>query len=90
MIKENNKTNNDEEYDVNYYKYYDFENEDLNRLNDDDLKKRKNEMDVLYNKNAILPGNDKFVFDVRKDFDIDKYDPEWDNDEEEEEDDDHF
>ena len=36
-------------------------------------------MDVLYNKNAILPGQDGFEFDVRKDFDINKYDAEWDD-----------
>jgi hypothetical protein len=51
----------------------------LNRLGEGDLKKRKNEMDVLYNKNAILPGQDGFEFDVRKDFDINKYDAEWDD-----------
>ena len=37
-------------------------------------------MDVLYNKNAILPGQEGFEFDVRKDFDINNYDPEWDDD----------
>jgi len=48
-------------------------------------------MDLLYNKNAILPGQEGFVFDVRKDFDIAKYDPEWDDDEEEDDDSDgHF
>jgi hypothetical protein len=51
----------------------------LNRLGEGDLKKRKNEMDVLYNKNAILPGSEGFEFDVRKDFDINKYDAEWDD-----------
>jgi len=51
-------------------------------LNDIELKKRKNEMDVLYNKNAILPDQEDFVFDIRKDFDIEKYEAEWDDDQE--------
>ncbi len=39
-------------------------------------------MDVLYNKNAILPDQEDFVFDIRKDFDIEKYEAEWDDDQE--------
>ena len=31
----------------------------------DELKSRKDEMEVLYKKNAVLPGDDNFVFDVR-------------------------
>lgn len=46
-------------------------------------------MDLLYNKNAILPGQDNFIFDVRKDFDIEQYEPEWD-DEDDEDSDGHF
>ena len=82
--------NNDVEQDIDYYKYYDFENENLNKLNDSELKRRKNEMDLLYNKNAILPGEQGFIFDVRKDFDIAKYDPEWDDDDEDDDSDGHF
>lgn len=82
--------NNDIEQDIDYYKYYDFENENLNKLNDSELKRRKNEMDHLYNKNAILPGQEGFVFDVRKDFNIEKCDPEWDDDEEDDDSDGHF
>lgn len=94
LLDNSNKFNestskNDVEQEINYYKFYDFHNEDLNKLNDNELKKRKNEMDLLYNKHAILPGQEGFVFDVRKDFDVDKYDPEWD-DEEDEESDYHF
>lgn len=47
-------------------------------------------MDLLYNKNAILPGEQGFIFDVRKDFDIAKYDPEWDDDDEDDDSDGHF
>ena len=55
----------EDEEDEDYYKFYDYENEDLNKLNLDELKSRKDEMDVLYKKNAVLPGADNFVFDVR-------------------------
>ena len=56
--------------DVDYYKFYDFDNENLNKLEEGDLKKRKNEMDVLYNKNAILPGQEGYEFDVRKEYNM--------------------
>lgn len=55
----------DDEENEDYYKFYDYDNEDLNKLDDDELKTRKNEMEVLYKKNAVLPNDEKFVFDVR-------------------------
>ena len=55
----------EDEEEEDYYKFYDYENEDLNKLNLDELKSRKDEMEVLYKKNAVLPGDDNFVFDVR-------------------------
>ena len=51
--------------DEDYYKFFDFENEDLNKLDNDELKKRKDQMEKLYNKNAVLPGDKEFIFDVR-------------------------
>jgi hypothetical protein len=36
-------------------------------------------MEKLYQKNAICPENENFVFDVRKDFDIEKCNAEWDD-----------
>jgi hypothetical protein len=54
---------NDED---DYYKFdYDYENEDLNKLNSEELKKKKQQMEKLYEKNAITPNDDNFVFDVR-------------------------
>jgi hypothetical protein len=53
----------DEEED--YYKFFDYENEDLNKLDTSELRKRKDQMEKLYEKNAVLPGDEKFVFDVR-------------------------
>jgi hypothetical protein len=55
----------DEEEEEDYYKFFDYENEDLNKLDTSELKKRKDQMEKLYEKNAVLPGDDKFVFDVR-------------------------
>lgn len=53
----------DEEED--YYKFFDYDNEDLNKLNEEELKKRKDQMEKLYEKNAVTPNDDNFVFDVR-------------------------
>jgi hypothetical protein len=55
---------NDEE-DEDYYKYYDYHNENLNELQTEELNRRKNEMDKLYQKNAVLPGSGEFVYDIR-------------------------
>jgi hypothetical protein len=37
-------------------------NEDLNKLESSQLQKRKDVMEKLYSKNAILPGDQEFVF----------------------------
>lgn len=55
----------EDEEDEDYYKFYDYENEDLNKLNLEELKLRKDEMESLYKKNAVMPGDQNFVFDVR-------------------------
>jgi hypothetical protein len=55
----------EDEEDADYYKFFDYENEDLNKLDNDELRKRKDQMEKLYEKNAIQPGDDNFVFDVR-------------------------
>lgn len=67
------KTNQSNKVDINelddededYYKFFDYEKEDLNKLDSDQLQKRKDAMEKLYSKNAVLPNDDKFVFDVR-------------------------
>ncbi len=48
-------------------------------------------MDKLYQKNALMPGDEGFEYDVRvmmsviqKDFDLENYEAEWDDDEDEE------
>jgi hypothetical protein len=37
----------------------------LNELTTEELKKRKEEMDKLYQKNALMPGDEGFEYDVR-------------------------
>ena len=54
-------------------------NEDLNKLNDSDLKKKKAEMDVEFEKNNIKKGDANFQYDIRKEFDHEQYAAEWDD-----------
>ena len=56
-----------------------FEDEDLNKLNDSELKKKKAEMDVEFEKNNIKKGDANFQYDVRKEFDNEQYAAEWDD-----------
>lgn len=39
--------------------------EDLNKLTTEELRKKKEEMDKLYQKNFISPDDNNFIFDVR-------------------------
>ncbi len=55
----------DDDEDENYYKFFDYENEDLNKLENEELNKRKEEMEKLYSKNSVKMGDDDFVYDVR-------------------------
>lgn len=55
----------DDEENEDYYKFFDYDNEDLNKLEHDELQKRKDQMEKLYSKNAVAPGDENFVFDVR-------------------------
>ena len=64
----------EEEYGSN-----EFEDEDLNKLNDSALKKKKAEMDVEFEKNNIKKGDANFQYDIRKEFDQDQYGAEWDD-----------
>ena len=56
------------------------EDEDLNKLNDSALDRKKKEMDIVYEKNNIKVGDEDFQYDVRKEFDHEKYAAEWDDD----------
>ena len=56
------------------------EDEDLNKLDDSALNRKKKEMDIVYEKNNIKVGDEDFKYDVRKEFDHEKYAAEWDDD----------
>lgn len=62
----------EKEYDVN-------PEEDLNKLDNEELEKKKAIMDIAFNKGRIRPGDSKFEYDKRVDFVTDKP-SDWDND----------
>lgn len=62
------------------YGFDEFEDDDLNKLDDSALKKKKAEMDVEFEKNNIKKGDAKFQYDIRKEFDHEQYAAEWDDD----------
>jgi hypothetical protein len=76
------KVNEEDEED--YYKYFDYENEDLNKLDNQELKKHKDNMEKDYSKNAVLPGDKEFVYNKEVEFKTDGLKSEWDEEDEEE------
>ena len=55
----------EKDYEVeDYYKCFDYENENLNKLNDEELKKHKDNMEKEYTKNVIQPGHRDFEYDI--------------------------
>ncbi len=59
--------------------YNDF---DLNKLNEKELKEHKDKMEKIYLKNAVLPNDKDFVYDKQVDFNTERYSAEWDDEEE--------
>lgn len=80
--KETEKVNKVEEKedDEDEYNFDEFNEEDLNKLDDEALNEKKSKMEKFYNKNSIKEGDENFQYDVRKDFDHDEYAAEWDDD----------
>ena len=68
------KTVNDYKKDIDL-------NENLNLLSKEELDKKKKKMDEYYDQNNIKVGDKNFQYDVRKDFDVDGYPADWDDDE---------
>lgn len=62
--------------------------EDLNKLDDEELERIKKEMDREFEKNRIKPDDPDFEYDKPRDFGPPKEDCEWDEDEDEDEGDD--
>lgn len=75
----NNKENEDEEDEYGYEEFIDDE-EDLNKLDDDELNERKLKMDTYYEKNIIKVGDPDYVYDKRQEFNQEEYAAEWDDD----------
>ena len=74
------KLDDELEEEEDEYGFDEFEDEDLNKLDDSALKKKKAEMDVEFEKNNIKKGDAKFQYDIRKEFDHEQYAAEWDDD----------
>jgi len=72
------KDNEELEEEEEEYGFDEFEDEDLNKLNDSELKKKKAEMDIGFEKNNIKKGDANFKYDIRKEFDHEQYAAEWD------------
>ena len=78
--KKKNKMDDELEEEEEEYGFDEFEDEDLNKLNDSELNKKKAEMDIEFEKNNIKKGDAKFQYDIRKEFDHEQYAAEWDDD----------
>jgi len=55
----------------------DYHNTDLNKMNDEELKKHKAQMDINFTKNQKKPGDEGFEYDKRETF-IANQSNEWD------------
>ena len=54
--------------------------EDLNKLDDHELNRRKADMDKEFEKNRIRPGDEDFVYDKEVEFNEGKIESGWDED----------
>ena len=77
---EKKKMDDELEEEEEEYGFDEFEDEDLNKLDDSALNKKKAEMDVEFEKNNIKKGDANFKYDIRKEFDHEQYAAEWDDD----------
>ncbi len=57
-------------------------NNDLNKLDDETLDKAKAHMSVVFDNNRILPGQEGYIYDIRKEF-VPTEENDWDEDEDE-------
>ena len=67
------------------------EDRDLNKADDEEVKRAKETMDVLFKKNQVLPGDEGYQYDKQVEFEEGTEDNSWDeeesDDDEEDEDD---
>ena len=74
------KADDELEEEEEEYGFDEFGDEDLNKLDDSALNRKKAEMDVEFEKNNIKKGDANFQYDIRKEFDHEQYAAEWDDD----------
>ena len=73
--------------------HFDYDNTNLNKLSDRELKKHKDQMESVFEKNNKKPGDKDFIYDIEVDFtQKEKKESGWDDDFEDfdEDDDDDF
>lgn len=80
FTEEKDEKNDSKKEEDEYGGFDDIGDEDLNQLDDEEVKKKKEIMDVGFEKNRIKKEDSNFEYDVRKDFDNDQYEAEWDDD----------
>ena len=57
----------------------DYDNTNLNKLSNEELKKHKDKMNVLFSKNQAKPGDSNFIYDKQEEFHPQESN-EWDED----------
>lgn len=62
------------------YRLETVDGEDLNRISEAELAAAKTQMDVMFQRNQLLPGERGYTHDVRKDFGEAEEDCDWDED----------
>ena len=84
-LREKLKNENEEKNKNDVKIVYNIKNENLNKLNKEELDQKKKEMDIFYEQNNIKKTDKNFQYDVRKDFNNNEGLADWDDDEEDEE-----
>ena len=84
-LREKLKKENEEKNKNDVKIVYNIKNENLNKLNKEELDQKKKEMDIFYEQNNIKKTDKNFQYDVRKDFNNNEGLADWDDDEEDEE-----
>ena len=83
-LREKLKNENEEKNKNDVKLVYNIKNENLNKLNKEELDQKKKEMDVFYEQNNIKKTDKNFQYDVRKDFNNNEGLADWDDEEDEE------
>jgi len=83
-LREKLKNENEEKNKNDVKLVYNIKNENLNKLNKEELDQKKKEMDIFYEQNNIKKTDKNFQYDVRKDFNNNEGLADWDDEEDEE------